>query len=137
MAAGSAAAAAAAPPQGDVGGVASGGGAAGTGGTGGTAGAASGAGRDAASDDGAPPLAGSATPPSSCSGVVEPAWLGLGLGLGLGLELGLGLDVVERRLGHVDGTLPLAVGLAAPLTVHVDSHVEEAGGGHLRGAEAT
>ena len=48
--------------------------------------------------------------------------------------MGLGLDVVERRLGHVDGALPLAVGLAAPLTVHVDSHVEEAGGGHLRGA---
>ena len=82
MAAGSTAAAAPPPPQGDIGRVASDGGAAGTGGTGGTAAAASGAGRDAASDDGAPPLAGSATPHSSCSGVVDPAWLGLGLGLG-------------------------------------------------------
>ena len=44
------------------------------------------------------------------------------------------LDVVEHCLGHVDRALPLAVSLAAPLTVHVDGHVEEAGGGHLRGA---
>ena len=41
------------------------------------------------------------------------------------------LDVEEHRLGHVDGALPLAVGGAALVAVHVDSHIEEAGGGHL------
>jgi hypothetical protein len=43
------------------------------------------------------------------------------------------LDVKERRLGHIDGALPLAVGGAALVMVHVNRHIEEAGGGNLSG----